>query len=111
MMMLSLPGSPRNPQLSSPKSLQTDFSSHEMSGRPSSSSEERSTTGIPSEVLLCSRIDEGGLRKDTSGGDTSGGRDLDGDGGGVEASLDEDEESLTGERQRLVPLLSSIVNK
>jgi hypothetical protein len=44
-------------------------------------------------------------------GEPSGGRDPDGDGGGVEAWLREKEPLLEGERGRLVPLLSSIVNK
>jgi hypothetical protein len=49
--------------------------------------------------------------KDMSCGDTGGNIDLNGDGGGVEASLDEDEEPLVEKRERLEPLLSSIVNK
>jgi hypothetical protein len=42
---------------------------------------------------------------------TSGGRDSDGDDGGIEASLDEDEEPLMEEHEPLVPLFPSIVNK
>jgi hypothetical protein len=110
--MMTLPSldGPRSPWLSSPKSLQANYSSHEMSGRLSSSSEERSSIGIPSEGLPCSR-NEGGLHEDTSGGDTGGGRELDGDDGGVETSLHDDEEPLSEEHERLMPLFSSIVNK
>jgi hypothetical protein len=73
--------------------------------------EERSTTEISSEGPSCSRTGEGGLCEDTSDGDTGDGRDSNGDGSGIEASLDEDKESLAEERECLVPLLSSIVNK
>jgi hypothetical protein len=51
------------------------------------------------------------MREETSDGDTGGGKDSDGEGDGVEASLCEDEELLEDERERLVPLLSSIMNK
>jgi hypothetical protein len=46
-----------------------------------------------------------------SGGDTGDGKDSDRDGDGVEALLDEDEEPLAKEREHLMPLFSSIVNK
>jgi hypothetical protein len=62
-----------------------------MSGRPSSSSGERSTTGIPLEGPPCSRTDEGGLREGTSDGDIDGGMDSYRYGDRVEAPLDEDE--------------------
>jgi hypothetical protein len=48
---------------------------------------------------------------ETSGREIGGGRDPDGDGGNVEALLGEDDEPLTDEHERLMPLLSSIVNK
>jgi hypothetical protein len=87
-------------------------SSHEVLGRASSSSlEERSTIRIPSEGLPCSRTGEGGLCEDTSSEDTGGGRDSDGDGGGMGAPLDEDKEPLTEEHECLMPLFSSIMNK
>jgi hypothetical protein len=73
--------------------------------------EARSTTKIPSEGPPCSCTGEGGLHEDTSDGDTSGGRDSDGDGGGVEAPLEEDEELPVEEHECLMPLFSSIVNK
>jgi hypothetical protein len=47
---------------------------------------------------------------ETSSREPGGGGDLDGDGGGIEALLGE-EDSSEGEHERLVPLLSSIVNK
>jgi hypothetical protein len=110
MMTLPSPNGPRSPRLRSPKSLLVSSSSYEVSGKSSSSSEERSTTGMPSEGPPCSRTGQGSLRADTSGGDIGNDRDSDGDGGGIEESLDEDEEPLAEERERLVPLLSSIVN-
>jgi hypothetical protein len=51
------------------------------------------------------------MREDMSGGDTSGDSDSDGDDDEVEASLNKYEEPLAKEHERLVPLLSSIVNK
>jgi hypothetical protein len=94
------------------KSLWVNSSSREVSGRVfSSSSEERFTIGISLEGPPCSRTGEGGLREDTSSGDTVSGRDSDGDGNGVEAPLNEDEELLPEERERLMPLFSSIMNK
>jgi hypothetical protein len=74
-------------------------------------SEERSTTEIPSKGPSCSHTSECGLREDTSSRDTGGGRDSDEDGGDVEAPLDEDDEPLPEERERLMPLFSSIANK
>jgi hypothetical protein len=66
---------------------------------------------LSSEGLLCSRTGEDGLHEGTSGGDIGGNRDSNGDGGGVEAPLDEDEELLLEEHERLMPLVSSTVNK
>jgi hypothetical protein len=43
--------------------------------------------------------------------ETDGGEDPIVDAGGAEASLDEDEEPLACEHERLMPLLSSIENK
>jgi hypothetical protein len=111
MMTLPSPGGPRSIWLSSPNSLRAKSSSHKKSGRSSSSSEERSTTKTPSESPTCSHTGEGGLCEDTSSGDTGGNRDSEGDGGGVEAPLEEDEEPLPKECERLVPLLFSIANK
>jgi hypothetical protein len=48
---------------------------------------------------------------ETSGGDPSGGGDLDGADGGVRAPLGDELPSLEGARVCLVPLLSSIVHK
>jgi hypothetical protein len=80
-------------------------------GKASSSSKERSTTGISSLGLPCSYIGDGGRREETSGGDTGGGRDPDEEGGGVDTLLGKDEEPLVEERESLVPLLSFITNK
>jgi hypothetical protein len=81
-----------------------------MSGKISSSPEERSTTGIASEGPPYSRTGEGDLCGDASSGDTDSGTESDGNSGGVEAPPDEEEnESLIEERERLIPLLSSIV--
>jgi hypothetical protein len=49
-----------------------------------------------------------GRREEISDGDPGGGRDLDGAGGGVLASLGEGLSSAEGERECLVSLLSSI---
>jgi hypothetical protein len=46
-----------------------------------------------------------------SNGNSGGGGDPDNAGGGVEPPLDEEEPSLDGEREFLVPLLSTIVVK
>jgi hypothetical protein len=82
--------------MSSPKNLRVHSLSHVVSGRPSSSLEERSTTKIPSDDLSCSHTSEGGLHEDTSGRDANDGSDSDEDGSGVEAPLDEDEEPQIG---------------
>jgi hypothetical protein len=113
MMTLPSPGGPRTPRLRSPKSLLANSSSHEVSGRRPSSSEEedRSTTRTFSYGLPCSNIVEQGQREKISDGDPSGGGDPDSAGGGVKPPLGDEEPSLEGERDRLVPLLSSIVAK
>jgi hypothetical protein len=49
-----------------------------------------------------------GRRKEISDGDPAGGRDPDGTGRGVLASLHEGLPSVEGEHERLMPLLSSI---
>jgi hypothetical protein len=110
MMMLPSSGGLRSPRLRSPKSFRTISSSREVSGKASSSHEERSKTGNPSEGSLCSYGVDGGSRKETSGEEVSGGEDLVGDGSG-EALLEEDEDPLASARERLVPLLFSIVDK
>jgi hypothetical protein len=92
-------------------SFLVNSSSREVSRKASSSSEERSITEIPSEDSLCSYTGDGGQRDETSGGEASGGGDLDREGSGVEALISEDEEPLVDECECLVPLLSSIVNK
>jgi hypothetical protein len=56
----------------------------------------------------CSNTGEQGRHEEISDGDPAGGRDLDGTGRGVLASLDEGLPSAEGERERLMPLLSSI---
>jgi hypothetical protein len=112
MMTLSSPGGLRSPRLKSQKSLLTISSSHEVSGmRFSSSEEERFTTGIFLEGLPYSRTGEQGRHEETSDGDPGGGGDPDDTGGGVEPSLDDEKPSLEGQRERIVPLLSSIVAK
>jgi hypothetical protein len=76
-----------------------------------SEDEDRSTTGIFSEGPPCSNTDEQGRREEISDGDPGGDGDPDSTGGGVKPPLDDEEPSLEGERERLVPLLSSIVAK
>jgi hypothetical protein len=51
---------------------------------------------------------EQGQRDETTDGDPGVGRDQDGSGGGVSASLGKGLPSAEGERSRLMPLLSSI---
>jgi hypothetical protein len=53
-------------------------------------------------------IDEQGRHEEISDRDPAGDRDLDGIDGGVLVSLGEGLPSAEGERERLVPLLSSI---
>jgi hypothetical protein len=77
----------------------------------SSASEDGSTTGILSKSLSCSYVGDGGRQDETSGGEPSDGGDPDGDGGGVEALPSKEEDPLEPERECLVSLLSSIVNK
>jgi hypothetical protein len=86
-------------------------SSCKVSGKRTYSSEDRSTIGILSEGPPSSKTTKCRQREETSGGNPSGGSDPDKDGGGVEALLREEESSFEGERERLVPLLSSIVVK
>jgi hypothetical protein len=86
-------------------------SSREVSEKVSSSLEKRSTTGVPSDGPPCSYTGDGGLRDETTDGDVGGSGDPDGEGGGVEALLGEDEEPVVDEWKCLVPLLASIVNK
>jgi hypothetical protein len=77
-----------------------------VSRKKSSSSEDRSTTGILSEGSPGSNTGEGGCRDETSDGEPSGGGDPDGDGGGIELRLlGQEEPSFEGERERLVFLL------
>jgi hypothetical protein len=77
----------------------------------SSKDEERSTIGAFLGELPCSNTGERGRREETSGGDPSGGGDLEGAGGGVGALLGDGLPALEGEQVRLVSLLSSIVCK
>jgi hypothetical protein len=101
--MLSSSGGLRTSRLSSLKSLRVNSSSRVVSGKISSSIEERSTTGIVLEGSPCSQTGEGGLRGESSDGDTASGTESDGDGGGVEAQHEDDEEpSLEGEQESLV---------
>jgi hypothetical protein len=88
-------------------------SSHEVSGIiPSSSNDEdRSTIGIFSEGPPYSNTGEQGRREEISDGDPNGNEDPDGTDSGVEPPLGDEEPSLEGERERLVPILSSIVVK
>jgi hypothetical protein len=110
-MTLPSPGGPRRPRLRSSKSLFEKSSSYEVSGKISSSYEERSTTGILSDGAPCSKTGEQWQREETSGGDPGGGDDPDGADGGVETLLGEEDPSLEGERGLLVPLLSSTMFK
>jgi hypothetical protein len=59
----------------------------------------------------CSKTSEQRRCEETSDGDPGGGGDLDGASGGVETLLGDEEPSLEGEREHLVPLLSFIVVK
>jgi hypothetical protein len=113
MMMLPAPDGPRTSRLRSPKSLLTNSSSRDVSGmRPSSFEDEnRSTTGTFSEGPSCSNTDEQWWHEEVSHRDPGGGGDPDSADGGIEPSLGEEEPSLEGEREHLVPLLSSIVAK
>jgi hypothetical protein len=80
--------------------------------RPSSSEDkDRSTTGTFSEGQPCSNTSEQGRHEEISDGDPGGGGHLDSVGGGVESPLGEEEPFLEGERERLVPLLYSIMAK
>jgi hypothetical protein len=80
--------------------------------RPSSSEDEdRSTIKTFSEGPPCSNTGEQGQREEISDGDPGGGGDPESVDGGVESSLGKEEPSLEGEREHLVPLLSSIVAK
>jgi hypothetical protein len=80
--------------------------------RPSSSEDEdRTTTGTFSKGPPCSNTGEQGRHEEISNGDPGGGGDPDSADGGVELPLDEEKPSLEGERECLVPLLSSIVPK
>jgi hypothetical protein len=70
--------------------------------------EEGSIIGVFPEALPCSNTDEQRQRDEISDGDSGGGGDPDGTGGGVLASSDRGLPSAEGERSRLMPLLSSI---
>jgi hypothetical protein len=74
----------------------------------SSEDEERSSTGAFPEDPPSSHIGEFEQREEISSGDFSGGGDPEGAGGGVLAPLGDGLPSLEGERECLVPLLSSI---
>jgi hypothetical protein len=52
-----------------------------------------------------------GWREEISNGDPGGGEDPNGAGDGVEPQLGNEDPSLEGERERLVPLLCSIMAK
>jgi hypothetical protein len=92
---------------------QPEYATVEVSrmGPSLSEDEERSTTGAFPEGPPCSTIREQWQCEEISGEDYSGGREPDGADGGVEALLNGEEPSLEGERERLVPLLSSIFSK
>jgi hypothetical protein len=77
----------------------------------SSEDEERSTTETCLDGPACSNTGERGWWDKTSDEDLSGGGDPDGIGGGVLTSLGIGLPSAEGERERLVPLLSSIDDK
>jgi hypothetical protein len=105
MMTLPLPDGLRTPRLRSPKSLLANSSPHRVSRmRPSSSEDEdRSTTGTFSAGLPCSNTGEQGRREEIFDGDPGGGEDPDGADDGVEPPLDNEDPSLEGEREHLVP--------
>jgi hypothetical protein len=111
--MLPSSGGLRTSRLRSPKNLLLNSSSREVSGmRPSSSyDEERSTTGTFSKGPPRSNTGKQGLHEEISNGDPDGGGDPHSTSGGVEQLLSEEEPSFEGEREHLVPLLSSIVVK
>jgi hypothetical protein len=113
MMTLLSPGGLRTTRLMSSKSLLANSLSHEVSGmRPSSSEDEdRSTTRTFSQGPSFSNTGEQGRREEISDGDPSGGGDPDSTDSGIEPLLGEEEPSLEGERECLIPLLSSIVAK
>jgi hypothetical protein len=94
MMMLPSPGGPRRSHLRSSKSLRMMSSSREVLGAVSSSCEDKSTIGNPSEGSPCSYNGDGGPWDEPSGEETSDGEDGVGDAGGVDASLDKDEDAL-----------------
>jgi hypothetical protein len=64
---------------------------------------------MPSWRGACSNTGEQRRREEISDGDPGGGGDPDGTGGAVLVSLDDGLPSLEGEREHLVPLLSSII--
>jgi hypothetical protein len=113
MMTLPSPGGPRTAQLRSPKSLLVNSSPREVSGMRASSSEDedRSTTRTFSKGPPCLNTGEQGWREKIFVGHPGGDGDPDSVDGGVETPLHEEEPSLEGERERLVPLLSPIVTK
>jgi hypothetical protein len=106
-------GGPRTSQLRSSKSLLVNSSSREVSGirPPSSKDEDRSTTRTFSKGPPCSNNSEQGQHEKISDGDPGGSRDPKIVDRGVEPPFDEEEPSLEGEREHLVPLLSSVVAK
>jgi hypothetical protein len=77
----------------------------------SSEDEDRSTTRTFSEGPPCSNTGEQGRREKISDEEPGGSEDPDGASGGVEPPLSDEEPSVEGERECLVPLLSSIVAK
>jgi hypothetical protein len=95
-MMITLPSSdgPRRLWLMSPKTLQAMSSSYKVSGAGSSSYEDRSTTGNPSEGSLCSYIRNDSPWDEPSIEEAGGGEDGVGEEGGADASLEEDEDAL-----------------
>jgi hypothetical protein len=70
--------------------------------------EEGSIIGVFPEALPCSNTGEQRQRDETSDGDSGGGGDPDGTGGGVLTSSGRGLPSAEGERSRLMSLLSSI---
>jgi hypothetical protein len=75
----------------------------------SSEDEDISITRAFPEGPHCSNTGEQGRREEISDGDPGGGRDPDDTDGGVLVSLGDGIPSLEGEREPLMPLLSSIV--
>jgi hypothetical protein len=95
-MMITLPssGGPRRQQLRSSNNLRVMSSSWKVSEAVSSSYEDKSTTGNPSEGSPCSYIEDDGPWDEPSSEEASGGEDGVKEEGNPNALLEEDEDAL-----------------